>query len=330
MDGSGNLYGTTSYGGASGAGTVFELVHTQSQVTPLPLKWDTSQGGVDFGYQVSGGSVPKDTQVSLYWSPTQTYDPNTATLIPRATQDIPAGTQAKTYGPFTVTPATLGPPPPEAKYLLVVTDPNNVMGNFDPNRNVASFLLPDIAIDSAQLQQGVVSFSGETINYPNSFLVGLYQSADGKTYDSSHPLHVLTLTPSSSDSRFVGTFLPIDTNQFDPSRPFLLVVADPNNDIIVESYKGNNLKVAGELLILKAKSDIPNQIASSSPDSSIEFSALMSTLAKVGNDLTDLYNDGSAAFRSFGSCSQRECRIVYSCFGIWYPCSRDCCNHWVF
>src|SRR5581483_1103108 len=91
-------------------------------ITPTQPKWDTN-GGVDWGYQISGGTVQKATQVELYWSP---FGYGNALY----TKDIPVGTQVGTYGPFYTSAGQLGAPPENTKALLVVTDPNNVLGNF--------------------------------------------------------------------------------------------------------------------------------------------------------------------------------------------------------
>jgi uncharacterized repeat protein (TIGR03803 family) len=53
MDGSGNLYGTTTNGGASGAGTVFELVNSSGSYSEAVLYSFTNSGG-DGGYPYAG------------------------------------------------------------------------------------------------------------------------------------------------------------------------------------------------------------------------------------------------------------------------------------
>jgi hypothetical protein len=128
----------------------FDWTFTPSAITPTALAFDTTQGGVDYSYQVSGALVQQTTQVALYWSPTQTYDSGTATLIPGTSQPISAGTQTGSYGPFNVSTAVLGQPPAGTNYLLAVTDPKNVLGNFDQSSNVQSLALPDIVATSLQ------------------------------------------------------------------------------------------------------------------------------------------------------------------------------------
>jgi uncharacterized repeat protein (TIGR03803 family) len=55
MDGSGNLYGTTAAGGASGDGTVFELVHGSGTVTTL-VSFNGTNGGEPFAGLLLDGS----------------------------------------------------------------------------------------------------------------------------------------------------------------------------------------------------------------------------------------------------------------------------------
>jgi hypothetical protein len=118
------------------------------QLTATSLKWNTSQGGVDFSYQVGGDAVSKDTSVALYWSSSNQFKTADVKGGPVYSKDIPAGTATGSYGPFNVSAAALGQPPDGAKYLLVVTDPNNVLGNFDPSKNVQALAVPDLAAES--------------------------------------------------------------------------------------------------------------------------------------------------------------------------------------
>jgi hypothetical protein len=117
-----------------------EVVHgvATPDITPTSPTWDTAQGGVDFGYKVSGAALPKDTTAALYWSSSDKFADAIGGPIPGTTEDVPVGTVAGTYGPFHIDAATLGAPPPGATHLLAVTDPNNLLGNFDASKNVIS------------------------------------------------------------------------------------------------------------------------------------------------------------------------------------------------
>jgi hypothetical protein len=229
----------------------------QPSVTPTSLTWDTSQGGVDFGYQVNDVAVTQSTQEVLYWSPSQTYDPGTATLIPGTIQTIWAGTQPGTYGPFNVSAATLGTPPPRTKYLLAVTDPDNVLGNFDPSKNVQALAVPDLAATSLNWHTNSADGGGVDLAYdvknadlPQPANIALYW-AHGATFDpandrlayqfnsqtaiGSYPMHV---TASQLGDPFDGT------NGADADLHLLLLVNAPTqghpNGIVLESDSSND------------------------------------------------------------------------------------------
>lgn len=118
------------------------------QAVPLPQiavttpSWNSSDGGVDYGYTISGSELTQANTVALYWAPTTTFDSSQDTLIPVSV--VNTQTAVGPYGPFHVTPALIGPPPQGAKYLLAVADPDNVLGNFDPTSNVKDLAIPDV------------------------------------------------------------------------------------------------------------------------------------------------------------------------------------------
>jgi hypothetical protein len=100
---------------------------------------------------------------------------------------------------------------------------------------------PDIAMQSAQLLNGnTVQYTYQTTGNPGSFQVGLFQSADGKNYDPSSPILTQPVTPSPTNPQAPGTFtINPATFQPDPTKPYLVVAADPNN-AIAESDETNN------------------------------------------------------------------------------------------
>src|SRR5262249_51129286 len=98
----------------------------------------------------------------------------------------------------------------------------------------------DIAMQSAQLQAGnKVQFTYATTGNPGPFEVGLYRSTDGITYNPADQIDTQTITPSTGGGQGTGSFnLPANFAP-DPTLPYLLVVADPDNTIS-ESDENNN------------------------------------------------------------------------------------------
>ncbi len=230
----GNLWFAEQFGDKIGR------VNLAAIVNPTTLAWDATKGGVDFGYSVSTNSVPTATQVSLYWSNSNQF--SGAIGGPIYTQPIPAGTAVGSYGPFNVSAVTLGTPPPGAKYLLAVTDPGNVLGNFDSSKNVIALSYsPAISIQQAILQDATtVSFNYSLTESVPSFQIGLYRSANA-TFSSGDVLvgSLQTVTPSGgSGSGSITITAPL----LDPSgtQPYLLVVADPLG-VLPEANRANNV-----------------------------------------------------------------------------------------
>ena len=109
-------------------------------ITPTSLQWDATLGGVDYGYQVIGANVPQDTTVALYWSSSDQFADHIGGPVAGSSMTIAAGTPVGTYGPFTMLATQLENTPLGATHLLVVTDPDNVLGNFSETNNVRSLV----------------------------------------------------------------------------------------------------------------------------------------------------------------------------------------------
>ncbi len=92
--------------------------------------------------------------------------------------------------------------------------------------------LTDIAVQSAELQAAnQVQFSFSTTGDPGDFDVGLYRSTDDQFDPSDVQVGSLqTITPTGGQQ--TGSFTLPSPLPPDPTRPFLLVVADPNNAIV--------------------------------------------------------------------------------------------------
>ena len=110
----------------------------------------------------------------------------------------------------------------------------------------------DIDMQSAQLQSGnTVQFTYATTGTPGPFQAGLYRSTDGITYNPADLIATQTVTPSPTNPQTPGMFTLPNPWTPDPSKPFLIIVADPpsagnpkgaileSND--TESGNGNNV-----------------------------------------------------------------------------------------
>ncbi len=173
MDGLGNLYGTTTQGGADNDGTVFEIPQGSNTITTLASFNGTngsgpmnslildaeghmygtqsvgvfelgvggtihataptfsSDGGIDYGYQVDG-TLPEATNVDLDWASGTTA----GTVIGDPVVSTTTTTALGTYELY-ATPAQLGAPPAGATDLLVVVDPDRLISPADPSKVMA-------------------------------------------------------------------------------------------------------------------------------------------------------------------------------------------------
>lgn len=97
----------------------------------------------------------------------------------------------------------------------------------------------DLRMLSAQLQSGnTVQFTYGTTGNVESFEVGLYRSTNGVTYDAADRIGDLQ-TVMPTNPLVPGTFTLSTPWNPDPGKPYLVVVADPN-DLISESNPDNN------------------------------------------------------------------------------------------
>jgi len=107
------------YGIHNGATHAFLL--DLSEIAPSSLVWNTTGGGADLSYQISGSDLSEPTTIQLDWATGTTTD----TIVGEPIDTITSGTTVGTYGPIHVDADTLGKAPEGAKYLLAVTDPDH-------------------------------------------------------------------------------------------------------------------------------------------------------------------------------------------------------------
>ena len=82
------------------------------------LSWDPNQGGVDFGYQVSGGPLPANSSVDFYWAsgPSEADELESQPIYSSPVSGVSTGN----YGTYNVPASSLGPAPEAPEYLLAV------------------------------------------------------------------------------------------------------------------------------------------------------------------------------------------------------------------
>lgn len=113
------------------------LTFSSPDIAVTSLAWDSKNGGVNFTFQVTGGDLPKDGTVALYWA----NGPNESDIPPGAQSIAPQTIrEAKTYPTVHVTGKQLGEPPKDATYLLAVADHDQQIAESDESNNVKSLL----------------------------------------------------------------------------------------------------------------------------------------------------------------------------------------------
>ncbi|MFO0892574.1 MAG: lectin-like protein [Isosphaeraceae bacterium] len=233
---------------------VVEVVGTD--LVASSLTWNTAQSGVDFGYEVSGAALTRDTTAALYWASGPTF----ADVIDPAhpVYDTPIEHPVGQYGPFYVPNSVLGTPPSGATHLLLVVDPNNTVAESDETNgsNVRWLRLPDIAVTSFtwNITTDVVNGSTGVVNgldiryeisgtdLPGPTTLTLYwakggvlaQPADVIDAETATGIHVLHVPLASLSQAPAGTTR-------------LILVADPlTNSMpqgrVLESDESNNIR----------------------------------------------------------------------------------------
>ena len=172
-------------------GPNFQFTTAPDLAVTQPI-WNTAQGGVDFGYTISGADLTQPTTAAYYWSTDTTFDPSQDTLIlGSVTTTQTAQTPPGTSVPVHVDAAALATmaPPTGTKYLLAVVDPNNAVAESDePNgtigaNNVQFAAYDPIKMDSATSPSSKsISFSYDiTEAEPGQpITVGIYRSSQSE------------------------------------------------------------------------------------------------------------------------------------------------------
>jgi hypothetical protein len=133
----------------------FEL-HPPPNLHALQFRADPTVGGVDYQYAIQQADLPRPAEGGLYWSPTSTYDPATATPIPATS--FSTGTIVGYYpsdGLLNIPASRLGTPPQGAKKLLLVLDPpsadfpRGAILESNEDDNVLAIDIPPLAIPTS-------------------------------------------------------------------------------------------------------------------------------------------------------------------------------------
>ena len=211
---------------------------TLNPISPTDLHWDTTKGGVDFSYTVSGGDLPADSTVDFYWA----TGPSTSDEIGGAVLTASVADAPGTYGPLYESAAGLGPAPDGAKYLLAVPD----VGGQEDDTDAVSVAYDPFSVDSATT--AVTSLPSQDITFtydvnedapsddqPLTF--GLYRSSSS-SFDPTTAILVNTVTEDADGNDFsedlgqhAVTVNDPDALLPDPLHEYVYVVADPQHTI---------------------------------------------------------------------------------------------------
>jgi probable HAF family extracellular repeat protein len=215
----------------------------------------TTLGGssVDFTYQTTGDPGPFG--VDLFFSPTATFDPNTAVPVIDPVTNLPAAQ--------TVTPAAPNSPPTQGEfsfasppfdsshlpYILVVADPTDQVQESNKTNNVAAVALPDLAVTplSFSIADGGLDH-GYTISgasLPVATNIDL-DWASGTTLDTVIGNPITRTATETAEGTYPLHAIPEQLATPPGGAKYLLVVADQGGSdhpggLLVETDKSNNL-----------------------------------------------------------------------------------------
>ena len=209
-----------------GTGLSAQITLNSPDIAATPLTWDTSQGGVDYGYTISSAGLPQATTVDLDWASGTTVD----TVIGSPIISTTTATAQGTYQ-LHATPSQLGTPPAGATYLLVVADPDNLVSPADPSK-VASLALTSIIATTPKWNttDGGVDY-GYTIGsagLPQATTVDL-DWASGTTVDTVIGSPIISTTTATAQGTYQLHATPSQLGTPPAGATYLLVVADPDN-----------------------------------------------------------------------------------------------------
>jgi hypothetical protein len=229
----GNGFATAGYSIQGSTSVQIQWEYVSPQITTTALEWNTQAGGVDFGYQVSGGPLPANSSVDFYWAsgPSEADE-----LEDQPIYSSPAtGLTTGSYGTYNIPASSLGTAPDDAEYLLAVAHSGPANAQTD---SVMSVAYDPFTMDSATSPSSKsISFTYDVNEAEpgQSFDVGVYRSSS-PTFDPSTAIPVNQVPVPSLDmngdlSEALGnhTVAIQDPSALlpDPSHEYVYVVADP-------------------------------------------------------------------------------------------------------
>jgi lysozyme len=159
------------------------------------LVWDGTVGLIG-SYSVEGGPLASPTTAKLYWaSGTNITDKLTDTAF--FTNDIPADDPGNTFGPFL---SQMINEPPNATYILMVLDPDNLIAETNENNNV-------LAIQNLQFGLDVSSVRG-TVDWQkvgsDGRIFAFVKATEGATFSDTN--FAKNITNAHMNGLLVGAY----------------------------------------------------------------------------------------------------------------------------
>lgn len=241
---------------------------TATDLAATKLEWNTAQGGVDLSGKITGAPLPQDTTLQLYWASGTTTDTilKSATAAIRIPKTIPVNQEQTLH----LAPSDfVNAPPPDAKYLLAVLDPDNKIdegSDGEKNNVLALHVLPNITPASLTwntVQAGVdfgYKVSGAALTQDTT--AALYWSSSDKFADAiGGPVYSTPIEhPVGDYGPFYVPNAVLGTPP--PGATHLLLVTDPPDathpkGLIEETDETNNVKALRlfEIEMLSATTD---------------------------------------------------------------------------
>jgi hypothetical protein len=211
-----------------------------SDIAPTGLTLTPDEASAQFGYTIAGLNTAVATTVDLYWASGKTFADHLGTAI--ASETVAQNTSAGSYGPFTAA-IDWDNEPPNARYLLVVANPNNTLPETNPNNNVGflqlnSDIVPTAFKRSADGSGVDLSYNVVGADLPAGTSVAVYW-ASGTTVQSEISQQFIQVAETSE-----GSYSLHDNVNF-ASAPaganHLLFVTDPD-DLLQLSNTTNHVK----------------------------------------------------------------------------------------